>query len=70
MTHDPLRVRIPAALALAPMTVDVMARCLSVARGSVRRNVELLRESGVVESYGNDRRRKNGPPFRLYRLAA
>jgi len=69
MSRDPLRVRIPAALALEPMTVDVLARCLAVSCHSIRDRIDELRAQGIVEPCGIDHR-GNGRPFNVYRIAA
>lgn len=60
----PLRERIPAALALQPMTVDQLARCLSVQRNTVRRALLLadVRPAGTV--------RTKGRPWIRYEAAA
>lgn len=56
----PLRERIPAALSLQPMTVDQLARCLSVHTTSIRR---------VLNAIGAERigtQRTKGRPWIRY----
>jgi len=49
----PLRDRIPSALALQPMTVDQLARCLTSNLGTVSRVVQALRDGGVIRRTGS-----------------
>ncbi|NII73236.1 putative transcriptional regulator [Dyella sp. SG562] len=49
----PLRDRIPAALALQPMTVDQLALCLASTRNSVSRVIHALRDGGVIRRTGS-----------------
>jgi len=68
MRPAPLRARIPAALALAPMTVDALARCLAVSRDAVRDAIALLRRAGVVARAG--RCGDNGRPWDVWQVIA
>lgn len=57
---EPLRKRIPAALALQPMTVDELARCLGVTRGAIRQKLAEI----DVQPAGT--RRTKGRPWIRY----
>ena len=71
MTRPPLRQRITAALRLQPMTVDQLARCLTVSCSAVRNALgylEILRRA--VRYRVHPRIRRNGAPPFVYEVRA
>lgn len=64
----PLRIRIPAALALAPMTVAALALCLACSRHAVRDSLALLRRTGAVAVV--HRRGRTGRPWDVWQVIA
>jgi predicted ArsR family transcriptional regulator len=69
VSRRPLRDRIPAALALAPMTAQVLARCLGTTPATVRNQIAPLRESGEVVATERAQG-ANGHPWNVYELPA
>lgn len=65
----PLRVRVLAALELAPMTARVLARALGVSVGSIRHQIHDFVALGVIARCGVERGR-NGHPWYVYRINA
>jgi predicted ArsR family transcriptional regulator len=65
MNPIPLRIRIPRALELAPMTVRELARCLSVSPHAVWSTLQELEAARARNPV-----RRNGHPGHLYRIAA
>lgn len=63
-----LQSRIPAALALGPMTVDALARCLACSRHAIRDALALLRRAGAVTVAG--RRGRAGRPWNIWQVIA
>lgn len=67
----PLRDRIPGALALQPMTVDQLARCLTASRSAVRTAVVALRDAKVIRRTGSvGKIGTGGKPWPQYGLGA
>lgn len=63
----PLRVRIRAALALAPMTITELSRCLSAQPAYVQRLLAQMRQARNVR-YGSTIRIGNYRPHRKWEL--
>lgn len=61
--------RILGALALQPMTVDQLSRCLSCSRSAVRRWLRAMRQESVVRCNGRQQG-KNGRPWDRYEVMA
>ena len=68
MRPMPLRERIPAALALQPMTLRMLGRVLAVHSWSAARAALELRTAGKLQIVGTQRR-GNGRPAKLWGLA-
>lgn len=66
MNPVPLRIRIPRALALAPMTVRDLARCLGVRESSVRPKLRDAVRAGDVKVWGFDRAPRAPRAWNLY----
>lgn len=64
----PLPDRILGALALQPMTVAQLARCLSTSRSAIRRWVRAMRQESVVRCSGTQHGK--GRPWKRYEVRA
>ena len=69
MRPQPLRVRILAALELAPMTIYDLARCLCASTSSIEEWVYFMRRLGAIETAGRVRTAARHAA-NLFRIAA